>query len=251
MQNYNTDINQVLKWLQNKAPAVQSLINQKADWYVSYNDNFWRDWKKNVFDLRTANPFGLVVWCIILGVPSSLFGFYTNIRAWAYGNNRQNYVYSDQSAYAGYEVPAQTDPYNTVIPQPGTTYVSNPNMLGGNFIGGGQTTLLTIEETRLVLMLRYAALISNGQVMWINRMLRHIFNDGKDWDYASKKYFYLADSTINADSSTGAVTTPYYMEYRMGSGIKVSGQFIGLLNDTRYGIMPTCAGIRYTVVQEP
>ena len=250
MQTYNTDINQVLKWMQNKAPAITNIVNQKADWYRSNHEQFWENWKSDVFDIRTAKPFGLVVWCIILGVPSSLFGFYTNVRAWAYGKDRQNFVYSGDSQYEGYEVPAQTDPYNIVLPVDGTTTVSNPNRLGGNFVGGGSTTLLTIDEVRYVLMLRYAALVSNGQVMWINRMLRYIFNDGQPWDYDSKKYFYLADSTIAPSSSVSAITTPYYMEYRMGASIKFSGQFIELLNSAQYGIMPTCSGIKYKVVQE-
>ncbi|QEG09505.1 hypothetical protein CPT_MyoSmar_056 [Serratia phage MyoSmar] len=250
MQKYNTDITQVLKWMQNKAPAISSIINQKADWYRSNHEQFWENWKSDVFDLRTAKPFGLVVWCIILGVPSSLFGFYTNVRAWAYGEKRQNFVYSGDSQYEGFEIPAQTDPYNIVLPLEGTSTVSNPNTIGGNFVGGGSTTLLTIEETRYVLMLRYAALVSNGQVMWINRMLRHIFNDGEPWDYDAKKYFYLADSTIVGGDSVSPITNQYYMEYRLGAAIKVSGQFIELLNDPQYGIMPSCCGIKYKVVQE-
>lgn len=46
------------------------------------------------------------------------------------------------------------------------------------------------------------------------------------------------------------ITTPYYMEYRVGANMGLSAQFINLLNNASYGIMPQCAGIRYAVVQE-
>jgi len=175
MTPYNGDLSQALKWMQNNAPAIQTLVRKKADWYSQYHDQFWSDWQTNVFDLRTANPFGLMVWCIILGVPSSLFGLYPDTVGWAYGQFRQNFVYSG------------TDPN-----------LPNPNLIGGNFAGGGNTTLLNLNEVRYALRLRYAALVSNGSIQEINRMLNYIFNNGEPWDFQNKKYFYVADLTIQA-----------------------------------------------------
>lgn len=173
---WNGDINQALKWLQSNAPAIQSLIKNKADWHAKYQTNFWQEWQESVFDLRTAGPFGLVVWCIILGVPSQLFGFAGAGRAWAYGPDRQNYVYSGADA---------TLPVDKRSP-------------GGNFYGGGNTTLLNLNEVRWVLMLRYAALVSNGRIEYMNRMLNYIFNGGEPWDMATHKYFYVRDVTSKA-----------------------------------------------------
>jgi hypothetical protein len=46
------------------------------------------------------------------------------------------------------------------------------------------------------------------------------------------------------------ITTPMYMEYRIGAAIKLSAQFLNIINNPSIGIMPTCAGVKYAVVQE-
>lgn len=174
MVPFNGNISQSLKWLQNNAPNIQSIIAQKKSWYAQYNDAYWDNWEINVFDLRTANPFGIMVWCIILDVPASLFGLFVDeVAAWAYGPNRQNFIYS------------------------GIQPVPDPNLLGGNFFGGGEITILNIKEARWALMLRYAALTSSGRVKSINEMLAWIFNGGP-WtaaQFANKEYVFLMDST--------------------------------------------------------
>lgn len=223
MTPYNTDLKQCLKWMQNNAPNIQSLINQKANWYAQFQDQFWEDWYNNVFNLRTATPFGLMIWCIILGVPSQLFGLYGTEFLWAYGKFRQNYVWSG------------------VIPPP-----ADANDTGGNFAGGGNTSVLDIQEVRWALQLRYATLVSNGRTAFINYMLNWIFNDGQPWDFPGKRYFYLADCTSVVDQ-----TIPMTMDYHIGSAMDFSAQFITLLNTEKYGIIPQCAGTSYQVILDP
>lgn len=299
MTPFNGDMTQALKWMQNNAPNIQAMINQKAAWYSKYNDQFWSNWQSGVYDLRTAGPFGFLVWCIILGVPSQLFGLYPVSNGWAFGANRQNFIYSGGA-------------------QPSV----NQNTVGGNFAGGGATTILNLNEVRWALQLRYVALVSNGNVKFINRMLQFIFNGGQPWNYPNKKYFYLMDSTgisngltnvaifsngvqvtsgVTVNATTGAVTfttapasgailtwtgtwdayttpsqvqfgtgngsttaftiatprgavvpvaNPLQMEYRIGAGMNLSSQFVTLLNSPQYGIVPSCAGTKYTVIQE-
>lgn len=305
MVPFNGDLTQAMKWMQSNAPNIQSLVNQKAAWYAKYNDSFWSDFQVNTFDLRTANNFGLLIWCIILGVPSQLFGLYPTGDAWAYGTNRQNYIY-DPTFDPGHTLPS-------------------PNTIGGNFYGGGNTTVVDLADVRAALQLRYVALVSNGSVKWINYMLNWIFGGGEPWNFAAGKYFYLADNTLTQDTvftvalqsngvtipsanytinqTTGAVTfgsghapaaaavltwsghwnfantsAPIqfgtgngtnlsftlvnapgavppvtqsgYMEYRIGPNMGLSSQFLNLLNSPQYGITPSCAGIKYLVVQE-
>ncbi len=230
MDAYNGDILRCLKWLQNNAPNIESLITQKGAWYDRYHDQFWENWQKNVFDLRTVNSFGIMVWCVILGVPSSLFGLYPDeATSWAYGPVRQNFIHD-----------------------PADPPISDPNLVGGNFFGGGSTTILNLQEARWMLRLRYAALVSNGRISFINHMLRWIFNDDEPWDFAGKKYFYVTDSTAPAQVLTPSapVTVPLHMEYRIGANFELSDQFINTLNDEQYGIVPTCAGTSYTVIRE-
>lgn len=170
---YNTNILQALKWLQNKAPNITSLITQKANWYSTYQTQFWQQWTTNVFVLSTANNFGILIWCIILGVPTQVFGLDATTLAWAYGDSRQNYKYSGSP------------------PAP-----PGENALGGNFAAGGQTTILNLQEARWALLLRYVALVSNGRISFVNKMLNFIFNNGAPWDFATGNYFYVADSTL-------------------------------------------------------
>jgi Protein of unknown function (DUF2612) len=229
MTPFNGDIHQSLKWMQNNAPNIQTLIQQKSDWYSQYHTSFWTGWEANIFDLRTANTFGLMIWCIILGVPSTLFGLYPNNVSWAYGNQRQNYIADDANSPT-----------------------TNPNEMGGNFYGGGDSTVLNLDEVRWALQLRYVALVSDGRISFINTMLRFIFNQGQPWSFPGKRYFYLTDITAPAQTLTPSapVTTAHYMEYRVGLNLPISAQFINLLNSAQYGFMPSCAGTRYQVIQE-
>jgi hypothetical protein len=299
MTPYNGNILQSLKWMQNNATALQSLVTQKANWYAQFQTTFWLNWQINIFTLATANSFGLMVWCIILGVPSQLFGLYPLNNSFAYGAYRQNYVYSG----VGYAI-------------------TDPNMQGGNYYGGGDTTVINLNEVRQALQLRYASLVSNGRISFINRMLAYIFNAGQPFtmaQFVAGVYFYLADSTVSPvyivsamiydsgalvpstgytiDYTTGLVTfdvapmmgmlltwtgtlgnytfttpalfgtgdgtttmfylptiqplsTPNYMEYRIGANTGISSEFINLLNSPQYGIAPSCAGTRYLAVQE-
>lgn len=179
MTPFNGDLEQSLKWMQNNAPNIQSLVKQKAAWFNTYHTQFWTQWEENVFNINTANNFGLMVWCIILGVPSSSFGFYQTQDVWGFGKNRQNFIYE---AVDGQAAPA------------------NPNEVGGNFYGGTGTELSNPDEIRKALKLRYVALVSNGSIAFINQMMKLIFNDDADWDYAGKNYMYIADCTFNSPS---------------------------------------------------
>lgn len=92
MSPYNPDITRALKWMHNNAPNLQSIIQQKANWYQRYNAGFWSNWEANVFNLKTANAFGLVVWCIILGLPLDIFVFDPVTNAFAFGKQRGNFL---------------------------------------------------------------------------------------------------------------------------------------------------------------
>lgn len=69
--DFSVDLLKALLWQDNSAEKIESLLQQKQDWYNINQEQFWSDWVTNVFDLRTANQFGLAVWAIILGMPTS------------------------------------------------------------------------------------------------------------------------------------------------------------------------------------
>lgn len=65
----SVDILRALLWQYNDAENLQSILQQKQDWYDINQTAFWSEWYVNVFNLNTANQFGLNVWAIILGLP--------------------------------------------------------------------------------------------------------------------------------------------------------------------------------------
>lgn len=223
MVPFNPDIHQCLKWLQNKATGVQGIIDAKARWYDIYHTQFWELWERDIFDLRTAQPFGLMVWCIILGVPSASFGLYPALNSFAFGKDRQNFVYSGS---------------NPDLP--------DPNLVGGNFYGGGDGEILDFEEIRRLLKLRYVALVSNGNIPFINHMLRAIWNDGEPWDFPGGRYFYMMDSTGVDNPTAGA----FQVEFRIGPNMGLSSQAVNVLNDPAMGILPTTGGSKTIAIQE-
>lgn len=69
--NYSPDIDfqKHIFWQYNNAPALNSLVNQKQQWYLTNHSNFWNNWVKNVLNIQTANDYGLSIWGLLLGVP--------------------------------------------------------------------------------------------------------------------------------------------------------------------------------------
>jgi hypothetical protein len=66
------DLEKALDWQRSKAPILKALIKKKQEWYQANFCDFWNNWTVDVFNLDTANEFGLSVWAIILNEP--LFG---------------------------------------------------------------------------------------------------------------------------------------------------------------------------------
>lgn len=137
------DLLRALLWKHNRAERLEALVRAKDDWYGVSHSQFWRDWLRNVFDLRTANAFGLQVWARILGVRLSLpvDASDPDKPTWGFGPFFRNFGH-------------------------------------GNFgrLGDG-SQLLTIEEQRTVLRLRYLSLISRATIPDLNRAMATVFGD--------------------------------------------------------------------------
>jgi hypothetical protein len=100
--NYDMNLKQCLLWQYNDAIGLQSLAQEKEDWYTENYTQFWTDWYNNVFNLLTANRFGLSVWAIILDLPifegksdngKPIFGFGANNQNFGNGNFSYNSPY--------------------------------------------------------------------------------------------------------------------------------------------------------------
>jgi|HubBroStandDraft_5_1064220.scaffolds.fasta_scaffold113992_2 hypothetical protein len=146
--NYNVNLLQAVLWQYDEATNLLSLINQKQTWYNTYQSQFWTDWYNNVFNLETANQFGLSVWSYILNVP-------------LYLNNPEP---TDRPTW-GFNA------YDPSFPTLENSYLNfgllpSSTTTGGNFYN--RIINLSLEEQRFLLRLRYFQLVTNGIVGNIN-----------------------------------------------------------------------------------
>lgn len=84
--DYSIDLLQAILWQYNDAVKLQSLLEQKQTWYDEQYSEFWEAWYRDVFDLRTANDFGLSVWAILLNIPLTITsGQEPSSNIWGFG----------------------------------------------------------------------------------------------------------------------------------------------------------------------
>lgn len=139
--NYSVDLLKAILWQYNTALNLQSILEQKQVWYDANQRDFWENWHKDVFDLNTANQFGLTVWSIILDIPIIVILEPTSPSkpTWGFGDFNKNYE-------------------------------------NGNFSRSrGGAVSLTVEQARTVLKLRYYQITSRGTVTEINSFLKSVF----------------------------------------------------------------------------
>lgn len=163
--DFSANILRAILWSYDKAANLVGLLQQKQDWYNTNQQQFWEDWYINVFNLKTANQFGLSVWSIILGLPLFI-------------NNQNN---------AG--------------PFFGFDNQTGHNFDNGIF-GDNDTYQLPLETQRIALQLRYFQLTSAGTVPEINRMLKYVFgNLGQVWllDYHNMTQAYIFNFPVTFD----------------------------------------------------
>ena len=130
-----------LLWQYNEAASLESLITSKQSWYDENWQGFWDDWYTDVFDIQTANAFGLTVWSIILNFPLNISNDMGNDVGWGFGAN-------------------------------------NFNFSNGNFaVVDANAIVLSLEEARLVLWLRAYNITSNGVIPNINAFLNFLFTE--------------------------------------------------------------------------
>ncbi len=64
--DFSVNLLKAILWQYDGSPNLKGLLDEKDAWYISNQTEFWDNWITDVFDLRTANSFGLGVWSIIL-----------------------------------------------------------------------------------------------------------------------------------------------------------------------------------------
>jgi hypothetical protein len=166
--DFDVDLLRAILWQYDRSVNLQALLQEKKAWYDANQTAFWEDWRRDVFDLRTANQFGLVVWSIILGFP----------------------------LYVNTAPPVDQDPW-------GFEGSGAVNFDNGNFVDpNGSSVMLPIATQRRALQLRYFQLTSSGTVPEVNRMLKYVFGDlGSAFllDYRNMSQAYVFNFPVTWD----------------------------------------------------
>ncbi len=137
--NFAVNLMQVIIWQYDQSPALKSIITYMNTWFVANQTQFWTDWYNNVFNLLTANEFGLAVWAIILNVPFTENLFPRNPQPFGFGPIGNGYFSFGYSTFSD----------------------------------GGYPSL-TNSEKRFILLLRYFQLITRGAIPEINAFLKFL-----------------------------------------------------------------------------
>lgn len=145
--DYSVNLTGNILWEYNNSTNLLSLINAKQIWYDENFTQFWTDWYTDVFNLQTANDFGLAVWSIILGLPLFINLFPEN--------NKPIWGLADDNTGAN----------------------GNKNFDNGNFAYEQNGIVLTTEQKRIVLKLRYFQLSTRADVLSVNAFLKFVFGD--------------------------------------------------------------------------
>jgi hypothetical protein len=154
--DFTVDVLQSILWQYNHATNLLSLVDNKQTWLNENQTNFWfnenassdttgNGWYQNVFNLLTANTFGLAVWSILLDIPL----FVTtpqipNSQIWGFN--------------------AYTDDTDTALINNYFNF-GNTSETVSNFSNLNTTITLSNEEQRFLLRLRYYQLVTRGQIL--------------------------------------------------------------------------------------
>ena len=157
-------------WQYENADNFVRLIQSQQAWIDENQNKFWQDWFRDVFDVDTANSFGLSVWARILGINLAVPTTPTvGNTSWGFGANRKNFG-------------------------------------NGNFgrDRDGQINL-SLDQQRLVINLRLAQIIVRPTAYYINEMLESILNtpgrsvyayDTLDMEYVVYVFDFAPDSQL-------------------------------------------------------
>jgi len=197
--DFSVDLLRALLWQYNDAARLEGLLRQKQAWYDTNQKTFWDDWVRDVFDLRTANDFGLAVWAVILNIPLAVAsqGDAADKPIWGFGIYREPFTH-------------------------------------GNF-ASISSSILTTEQKRLVLRLRYFQLTTDGAVPEINRFFAYLFQPlGPAYvvDGVSMNARYVFGFPLSSDLET--VLTQYDLLPRP-AGVKVDFVIMGEADGWGFG----------------
>jgi hypothetical protein len=138
--DYSINVEKALLWRHNKAVNLQALLANKQAALDTLHSDFWTAWSSDVFNLNTANDFGLIIWSIILGLPLTI-------------DNESSPVANGNFGFGEFR----------------------KNFGNGNFTPLGDFITLNSEDARSLLKLRYYQLVTRATVPECNKIVNDVF----------------------------------------------------------------------------
>lgn len=164
-------LRQVILWQHEQAVKLIGMVDVSQAGYDRLQTDFWQKWYDDVFNIDTANDFGLSIWAMILKVKTSVdFDAQPDKLAFGYGALRKRYGHGNY----------------------------------GLRLGG--TTRLSTNQKRLMIRARYFSLTNRPTVDNINDFLRKYFwigeskvyvIDSMDMSTALYTFNYTPDSELS------------------------------------------------------
>ena len=161
IQDFDSSLNLMVAilWQYEEAEKLKAVVEAKQQWVNQNQRDFWYGWYRDVFNIDTANTFGLSVWARILDAPLTI----------------------------------SVAPQKNKIPFGFGSF--NKNFSNGNFgINNDQSQGLSLEQQRLVIRFRYFQITTTCSIPEINQFLKDSFSsDGKayvTYDKPANKIIY-------------------------------------------------------------
>lgn len=153
--NFSVDLTKHILWQYDNAPNIKKLATYKQSFLDRDHTGFWENWYTDVFDISTANDFGLSVWSKILDFP--LFG--------------ESNVSPPEAPAFGFDTDGDPDKLSPIQ--------AFENVAGdyGGFFASDTTGLFGLPRStkRLLLRLKYFKLVTNADLVEINEFLNYLF----------------------------------------------------------------------------
>lgn len=149
--DFSVNLMRSILWQHEGAQNLVSMAQNDQSWADINQRDFWDAWRRDVFDLTTANAFGLMVWSIILNSPLTIKQD---------GSAKDNWGYENATGIKNFE-----------------------NASFAYSFGGAS---LTIESARAILRMRYFQLTMAPTIYNLNYMIRTIF--GPNSGYVIDRY---------------------------------------------------------------
>lgn len=152
----NVNLLRSILWQYENADKLKALVLGQQEWINKNHTKFWKNWIRDVFNLKTANAFGLAVWARILNVPLTIEREKNQDDAFGFGAEHANFNNGSFSTMTG--------------------AIDN----------------VSVEQARKMLLARYFTLTYAPTVPNINMILEVLFGEGEAYvvDSLDMRYTY-------------------------------------------------------------